>query len=387
MLFAHTPGGARASASADRGVVRDSSVRNRCGDADPGVLVRDNSRCRTRMGDPQQTPPRYPPRPVTEEPSSSWAGGISVLASAPVVYHDMAQQCEPGSLERDVQELQKLNDELEHRLDEDGLQFLEALATYENEVDVLSRQNRELVEERAKSEKLFARQPDSGDVHASNPRMEHEIERERQDMLSQMDAFEQEKEEEIRLAQETVEQISRQLEDQERHFQRLLTQAERERDATVQAMTDEGDELQTRIDKLSKDKEELRLDLARALARVDVANTLNNTMDTSRGGGNGTSFSRTEASNQLRSVVGEREALKDDVTNKEGQIVLLKSQLEIADRKLKLADMENAMLKKELEVSRRGAPARSGSAVTTPGLAQLGTGTKLTRDKVATGLY
>jgi len=49
MLFAHTPGGARASASADRGVVRDSSVRNRCGDADPGVLVRDNSRCRTRM--------------------------------------------------------------------------------------------------------------------------------------------------------------------------------------------------------------------------------------------------------------------------------------------------------------------------------------------------
>jgi len=328
------------------------------------------------MGDPQQTPPRYPPRPVTEEPSSSWAGGISVLASAPVVYHDMAQQCEPGSLERDVQELQKLNDELEHRLDEDGLQFLEALATYENEVDVLSRQNRELVEERAKSEKLFARQPDSGDVHASNPRMEHEIERERQDMLSQMDAFEQEKEEEIRLAQETVEQISRQLEDQERHFQRLLTQAERERDATVQAMTDEGDELQTRIDKLSKDKEELRLDLAKALARVDVANTLNTTIDTARGGGNG--FGRTEASNQLRSVVGEREALKDDVTNKEGQIVLLKSQLEIAVRKLRLADVENAMLKNEIEVSRRVAPAHKGSAVVpTPGLAQLGTGTQL----------
>jgi len=300
----------------------------------------------------------------------------------------MAQQCEPCGLERDVQELLKLNDELEHRLDEDGLQFLEALATYENEVDVLSRQNRELVEERAKSEKLLARQADSGEVPASSARMEHEIERERQDMLSQMDAFEQEKEEEIRLAQETVERLSRQLEDQERHFQRLLTQAERERDATVQAMTDEGDELQTRIDKLSKDKEELRLDLAKALARVDVANTLNNTIDTSRGGGNGTtSFSRTEASNQLRSVVGEREALKDDVTNKEGQIVLLKSQLEIADRKLKLADMENAMLKKELEVSRRGAPSRSGSAVTTPGLAQLGTGTKLTRDKMATGVY
>merc|ERR1719476_1280364 len=192
-------------------------------------------------------------------------------------------------------------------------------------------------------------------------------------MLSQMDEFEKEKDEEIRLAQETVDRLSRQLEDQERHFRRLTAQAERDRDNTLQAMTDEGEELQARIDKLGNDKEELRLDLARALAKVDVANALNNTIDTSRGCGNGTtSFSRTEASNQLRSVVDEREALKDDVTNKEGQIVLLKSQLEIADRKLRLTDMENAMLKSEIEVSRRGAPARSGSAVVpTPGLAQI----------------
>jgi len=334
----------------------------------------------SQTGNPQQTPPRYPPRPVTEEPINSRPGVVTVLASAPVVYHDAAQQCEPCDMERAVQELQKMNEELERRLDEDGLKFLEALASYENEVDVLSRQNRELVEDRAKTEELLARQADSGEVHAANVRMEREIERERQDMLNQMDAFEQEKDEEIRLVQETVDRLTRQLEDQERHYQRLISQAERDRDATLQAMTDEGEELQTRIDKLSKDKEELRLDLAKALARVDVANTLNNTIDTSRGAGT-TSFSRTETSNQLRSVVGEREALKDDVTNKEGQIVLLKSQLEIADRKLRLTDMENAMLKSEIEVSRRGAPARGGSAVVpTPGLAQLGTGTKVTRE-------
>jgi hypothetical protein len=325
---------------------------------------------------------------ANKEPSNSRAGVVTVHAAAPVVYHDAAAQCEPHSLERRVKELQQMNDELEHRLDEDGLKFLEALASYENEVDVLSRQNRELVEDRAKTEELIARQADSGEGHAGNPRMEHEIERERQDMLNQMDAFEQEKDEEIRLVQEDVERITRQLEDQERHFQRLLSQAERDRDATLQAMTDEGEELQARIDKLSKDKEDLRLDLAKALARVDVANTLNNTIDTSRGGGNGTSFSRTEASNQLRSVVGEREALKDDVTNKEGQIVLLKSQLEIADRKLRLTDMENAMLKSEIEVSKRGAPARGGSAVVpTPGLAQqLGTGAKLAREQGATAV-
>jgi len=364
MLFAHTIGGARA-ASADRGVARDGSdFRNRCGDAGQGVVMRDNSRCwayasaefGNHPGSFQQTLPLYPLRPVNEEPRSSRAGVVPVLASTPLVYHDAAQQCEPGSLERDLHELRQLNEELEHRLNEDGLKFLEALASYENELDVLSRQNRELVEERAKNEGL--------------------IEHERQDMLREMDLFEQEKDEEIRIVQETVDRLSRQLEDQERHFQRLLSQAEKDRDATLQAMTDEGEELQTRVDKLSKDKEELRLDLAKALARVDVANTLNTTIDTARGGGNG--FGRTEASNQLRSVVGEREALKDDVTNKEGQIVLLKSQLEIAVRKLRLADVENAMLKNEIEVSRRVAPAHKGSAVVpTPGLAQLGTGTQL----------
>jgi len=52
-------------------------------------------------------------------------------------------------------------------------------------------------------------------------------------------------------------------------------------------------------------------------------------------------------------AVGEREALKDDVTNKEGQIVLLRSQLEIVDRKLRLTDMENSMLKSELDILRR----------------------------------
>jgi len=352
--------------------------------------MRTNSRCRAQVGaelgnqtcKPQQRSPWYPPRPVLAEPNSSRSGLVTVLSSAPIVSHDVAQQCEPSNLEHKLQELQQLNDELEHRLDEDGLKFLEALATYENEVDLLSRQNRELIEERANSVELLAQQADSGEVRASSLTMEHEIERERQDMLSQMDEFEKEKDEEIRLAQETVDRLSRQLEDQERHFRRLTAQAERDRDNTLQAMTDEGEELQARIDKLGNDKEELRLDLARALAKVDVANALNNTIDTSRGCGNGTtSFSRTEASNQLRSVVDEREALKDDVTNKEGQIVLLKSQLEIADRKIRLADMENAMLRSEVEVLRQGAPARASSPMlATPGQAQLSAGTKLAYD-------
>merc|ERR1719350_1171845 len=155
-----------------------------------------------------------PPRPNNSKP-----GVVPVFASAPVVYHDAAQQCEPCNLEREIQQLQQLNEELEHRLDEDGLKFLEAIASYENEVDVLSRQNREIVEERARTEGLLARQTGK-----------HDIERERQDMLNQMDLFEQEKDEEIRIIQETADRLSRELEDQQRLFQRRISQAERDRD-------------------------------------------------------------------------------------------------------------------------------------------------------------
>jgi len=124
------------------------------------------------------------------------------LAEARETIQDMEQQHETEKeawmagyevQEREVQELQLLMEELGHRLDEDGLKFQE----------------------------------------------------ERRDLLNQMDA----KDEEIRLAQETVDQFSLQLEDQERHFQRRLSQAVRDRDATLQVMANEGENLQARIDK------------------------------------------------------------------------------------------------------------------------------------------
>jgi len=267
----------------------------------------------------------------------------------------------PGEreLERRVQELEWANAELEKRNDAEGKKFLEALITYENEVEQLSLRNKQLAD-RAQPEERLDGQGDIGELRANNLRMEQEC----QDMLQQLDEFEREKEEEVRLIQEEVARLTKQLEDQEKHFGRLLAQAHRERDNTLQAMTDEGQELQSRIEKLGRDKEALSLDLAKALARADLAG--GGGPDSARGAGAAVQHAPglTEVYSQLRSVVGEREVLKDEVTNKEGQIVLLRSQLEIADRKLRLTDMENAMLKSELEVLRhRGAKASAPGAV------------------------
>lgn len=250
--------------------------------------------------------------------------------------------------EQRVQELERANAELERRLDVDGLRFLEAISSYEKEVEQLNQQNQQLLAERATTEEMLRRQGDTGEIHAANMRMEREC----QDMLMQLDEFEREKEEELRKVREEVARLTQQLEDQEQHYSRLLAQAERDRETLLQAMTDEGQELQSRIEKLGRDKEALSMDLAKALARADMA-AANSDAGRGIGGAGHNSFSH-EAMGQFRAVVGEREALKDEVTNKEGELVLLRSQIETTDRKLRLTDMENAMLKSELEVLRRG---------------------------------
>merc|ERR1719356_1870106 len=104
-------------------------------------------------------------------------------------------------------------------------------------------------------------------------------------------------------------------------------------------MTEEGRELQSRMDKLSgdneqlsRDKESLSSDLAKAVARADVV--VASTPPAS-------SQALPDQEHQLRQMRNLCEELKDEVTNTEGEMVLMRSQVEIAERKLKLTDMEN----------------------------------------------
>merc|ERR1712136_224045 len=113
----------------------------------------------------------------------------------------------------------------------------------------------------------------------------------------------------------------------------------REKESLIDTMTEETEELQTRIDKLNRDKESLSLELAKALAQVDVAAS-----EAKRATAQGSVFSTdknlADVANQLRIVKSERESLKDEVTKLDGQNVLLRSELSTIRHKLEISDME-----------------------------------------------
>lgn len=259
-------------------------------------------------------------------------------------------------LEAKSRDLEAQNAELNKRLDEDGLKFLEALISLESQVEELTRQNKKLIDDREQMESGLLSQGSDGKLQATIMKLE----RERQDVLQQLDEFEREKEEDLRIERQASEQLRRQLAECDQQVRKSKVETEREREALIEMTANEGRESQARIEKLTKEKEVLNTELAKALARAEAAGATDETGQAEGGAMPSSSVSLTEANSQLRTVMSEREALRDEVTNKGGQILLLQSQLEIKDRKLRIADMENAMLKNELEVLRRnatGAPA------------------------------
>jgi len=251
-------------------------------------------------------------------------------------------------LEAKVRELEAQNAYLEKKLDEDGESFLEALLQLEEQTEDLTRQNKKLAEERENFERGLTQQGDIGEARAKIAKLEQDQE----DVLKEMDSFEKEKEEDLRREREVSEKLRKQLAETEAEAKRRLTEMERERESIIEMVSAEGKSSQVRIDKLLQEKEKLHSDLAKALANAEAAGNTD-----AHGQVSGaiplSAQNLSEANNQLRTVKGEREALKDEVTNKNGQLLLLQSQLDIKDRKLRIADMENAMLKSELEVLRR----------------------------------
>merc|ERR1712232_304918 len=102
-------------------------------------------------------------------------------------------------------------------------------------------------------------------------------------------------------------------------------------------------ELQSRVEKLSednqrinKDRENLTTDFVKAKARADLLDALSPP---------GSSELTFESTDKMRALTAELDKAKDDVADKEGQITLLQSQVEIKERKLKLTDAENEVLK------------------------------------------
>eukprot|EP00927_Polykrikos_kofoidii_P065294 TRINITY_DN61070_c0_g1_i1.p1 TRINITY_DN61070_c0_g1~~TRINITY_DN61070_c0_g1_i1.p1 ORF type:complete len:477 (+),score=87.35 TRINITY_DN61070_c0_g1_i1:96-1433(+) len=258
------------------------------------------------------------------------------------------------ALQGECEEAERVNAELERRLDEDGKNFLDALVTLEMEKEDLTKQNQQLTTERAEIEDQLRQQESESELRAKGSKLERDL----QDLMEMMDAFEQEKDEELEQVREEVETAKLKLADKERGLERRLAELQRERNNIIENFTEDGRELESRLEKLTRDKETLSQQLAKALAQTDV----------NAHGNDGLNVSPPAAVQELRSVTSERERLKDEVADKEGHIVLFQSQLVMFDRKLRLADMENSMLKSELESLRRGS---NGEAVGSPGAADV----------------
>lgn len=275
--------------------------------------------------------------------SLSLAAAVPAVSAVPAPSADTARlEAKMWDLEQANEAFARKNEELETQLDDHGQQFLEALFCNDKEIEDLKRQNQKLKDERAMFEEQLQTQGADSALRSKNQQLEEQC----QDAMAELDIFEREKEEELRQAREDTAAIQRRMAQADAEYQRRINEMERDRDNLLEAMTEEGQELQARIKKLNRDKEGLSMDLARALARQDAGNSeLSADPSCDRPT---SAHNVNEVSSQLKKVTEQREALKDEVTSREGQIVLLRSQLEIALRKLRLADMENQMLKREI---------------------------------------
>lgn len=262
-----------------------------------------------------------------------------------------------SDLQAKVQELARQKEELERKLNEDSQCFVQSLLGLEQEVQELREKNRLLEETRAAAardeelraaveEERQAKEVQIQELVAINAKLESDC----QDTMQQFEAAERERNEEASRVREEAALLQTKLLEQEQAFQRRLQEVERDRENLLQLMSDESKELQSRVDKLTEDKEAMSLDLARALARADLGDATASAPE-----GSPRESRDKERADALRRSQSECEVLKDEVAIKEGQLVLLRNQLEIAERKLRLSDMENTMLKSELEASRRNA--------------------------------
>lgn len=240
------------------------------------------------------------------------------------------------------------HEELERMMDQDGRQFLEALVMLEHEVEDMRRQNDKLIEERTQKKGAVS---EAQDAYAKK-------EKEVEDMRHECVVFREEKDEDLRVAQDEFNAVYQQLAQRHQEFERKLSEVEGQRDHVLEAMTDEGQQLQARIEQLNQDKEVLNHELVRTQARADaaaaeaaaaaIAGTSRSRPARSIGatssdkGENGGAVVEAEAGRQLRAVVGEQKSLKDEVSNREEQLTILRSQVDVIERKLKNTDMETA---------------------------------------------
>eukprot|EP00929_Paragymnodinium_shiwhaense_P107218 TRINITY_DN7329_c0_g1_i2.p1 TRINITY_DN7329_c0_g1~~TRINITY_DN7329_c0_g1_i2.p1 ORF type:complete len:650 (+),score=122.71 TRINITY_DN7329_c0_g1_i2:136-2085(+) len=272
--------------------------------------------------------------PPSERPKSQ------INASSSTAHSALEEDAEDlRELRYRVQALEKKKRSLEEQLDADGARFLQALKRLEAEIGRLTTANRALTDGRHALLQAMGEQ-------AAHLRVDPDLVARHQDLVAQVQAKQKSSREHqceeamSDAAKMQLFALKKAVAEQDIRFRRLWREAENDHKNSLTAASDECEEFESRREKLTRDKDALQWNLQKALVRSQaMADNLSVDQNDNE---------------QLQKARKECEALKDEVTDKEGQEFLLKNQLLIRDRKLKIVDMENAMLKNELEFHRKG---------------------------------
>mmetsp|Transcript_21686 Transcript_21686/g.39796 ORF Transcript_21686/g.39796 Transcript_21686/m.39796 type:complete len:535 (+) Transcript_21686:134-1738(+) len=255
-------------------------------------------------------------------------------------------------LEARNKELEDKTQELDAKLDHDGEQFLDALSVMEAEIEELKLQNVKLSEEKSDMEEKLRLGGSDSDIREKCMRLE----RERKEVIAQVDEFQRDKEEELSSLRRELDEMTRRLNQQEVDSKRKIADMEAAKENLLETMAEEGNELQSRIEKLSQDKETLGKQLAAAKALAEEGSLF-------AGGRPPPS----QDANELRATREECEALRDKVAANEGELLRLRDQLASERNKLELSDMENKLLlQKQANMTGSMRPGNSVSSPTGP---------------------
>lgn len=285
-------------------------------------------------------------------------------------------QQENVELKRDLMELQNANGSLHARnclMERQLIGLEDALALMQERNRDLEERNAVLEEELSQKEEVVV---DAGSEKLASPQ-------EYQDLMQQFQSYQQEQAKEM-------EDLRQQLEKQKGDMQQQLAEVEQERDNVLQAMAEEGLELQARIETLCREKKAL-------LGGPTAANGDNSTSDNNgttpsvlTGGAKvlppdcgdgwascsssgspccGDSSGPTVATRSgfsspqvqvdcgagllLQAAVAAANADEQDASTVSTCTFLSARDAEAMNRKLKLRDIENALLRRQLDTLRR----------------------------------
>eukprot|EP00747_Dinoflagellata_sp_TGD_P078039 gnl/TRDRNA2_/TRDRNA2_159870_c2_seq1.p1 gnl/TRDRNA2_/TRDRNA2_159870_c2~~gnl/TRDRNA2_/TRDRNA2_159870_c2_seq1.p1 ORF type:complete len:543 (+),score=106.87 gnl/TRDRNA2_/TRDRNA2_159870_c2_seq1:88-1716(+) len=249
-----------------------------------------------------------------------------------------------------IEELKIRNVELEQRMveqqalmDDHGRQFLESCAHLEEERDQI-REESALAE--ATWEQRFRAEQANWEQRFRELEMRGKTQ---QDQLEEQVAVleRQTAAKEPRALINDYEQMARIMDDHQKAHDKQIEALMNDQALMTEMMSDEGSQMRARIEHLEQDRSKLRSELADALALQEAR---------------GNSSSDIGQKERLDMIARENETMKDEATRWQGERELLLSRVSIMERKLRLADSQNAALRGELTLLREQQRHMSGQA-------------------------